>query len=40
MDVWCFQLIVIVQTNDLGDSLLIGIVLGIAFTGCILIRFA
>ena len=43
-DVWCVQLIEIVQTNDLGDCLLMGIVLKIVFTvvftGCLSIGIA
>ena len=38
IDVWRFQLIAIVQTNDLGHCLLIGIVR--VFTGCLLIGIA
>ena len=41
IDVWCFQTIEIVQTNDLGDCLwLIGIVLNLVFKGCLLIGIA
>ena len=36
IDVWCFQLIGTVQTNDLGPRPSIGIVLAIVFTGCLL----
>ena len=40
IDVWCFQLIGPLQTSDVGDCLLIGIVLKIVFTGCLLIGIA
>ena len=39
IDVWCFQLIEIVETN-LGDCLFIGIALRNVFIGCLLIRIA
>ena len=37
IDVWCFQVVGIVQTKDIGGCLFKRILLKVVFTGCLLI---